>query len=370
MRRATADQEDTTTVSYDPLSRPTSIDYAEQDTPDASLGWSDTSELTSVRAGGESERYRYDPAGRLLRYSDPNGELSYSYDGDGRLASRSYPSGTSRYTGQLREEGTGRYHLRARDYDPEMAAFQTPDPISPGLGEPARSPYSYVGGRPTTMVDPSGMIGIGDVTPDFIEDAAKTVDDNVIDPVGNGISEVPGAVDDGWDATAGVRHTVGGLAEDGAQLSLDAGETALNAGADALQWAGETAVENRGLLLNVATAAGCVTAVACAPLVALNLANSAATAYGNADDVGDFAGEFGLEAAETALFAIPAAGLAKAGPLAAHGLKSSLSRGAIRGYIEGPGTVAGIVCDLNDCAGRLLSPDEAQAAPAGVTPSK
>jgi RHS repeat-associated protein len=187
---------------------------------------------------GGSSYLQTDNLGSVVATSDERGSrtarTTYNPYGSPAEAKGKPPERSSfAYTGQLREAAKRARAATtcARDYDPEMAAFQTPDPLSPGLGEPAVSPYSYVGGRPTRMVDPSGMIGIGDVTPDFVEDAAKTVDDNLVDPVGNGISEVPGAVDDGWDATAGVRHTIGGAAEDSYKFAGDhASDAALVAG--------------------------------------------------------------------------------------------------------------------------------------------
>lgn len=81
----------TTSFTYDALARPTEIDYSDPETADRSLSWSERSELASIRSGGRQESYRYDPAGRLLRYAGPAGRLAYSYDEDGRLASRSQP---------------------------------------------------------------------------------------------------------------------------------------------------------------------------------------------------------------------------------------------------------------------------------------
>jgi RHS repeat-associated protein len=153
-------------------------------------------------------------------HSDRLGSVTATSDARGRRIARSAytPYGETRtgpgldrpgmlgYTGERRTPD-GRYHLRARDYDPRTARFAQPDPISASPGEPWRSPYPYAEGHPTVFTDPTGT-DIGPIpTPQFADDAAKEVDDAVLDPIGN-------EADNAWDSTANERAWVGQAAED------------------------------------------------------------------------------------------------------------------------------------------------------------
>ena len=60
------------------------------------------------------------------------------------------------FTGQL-DSGAGLMYYRARHYDPSLGRFVQPDTIVPEPGDPqALNRYSYVGNRPTILIDPSG----------------------------------------------------------------------------------------------------------------------------------------------------------------------------------------------------------------------
>ena len=61
-----------------------------------------------------------------------------------------------RFTGQYLDS-FGTYNLRAREYDPATARFLSTDPASTKLVTPYNSSYVYADGKPTTMVDPTGM---------------------------------------------------------------------------------------------------------------------------------------------------------------------------------------------------------------------
>ncbi|MDX2148990.1 MAG: RHS repeat-associated core domain-containing protein, partial [Planctomycetota bacterium] len=56
------------------------------------------------------------------------------------------------YTGQRWEQAVRLYDYHARFYEPRIARFLSVDPV-----RELANPYSYVGGRPMQMVDPSGM---------------------------------------------------------------------------------------------------------------------------------------------------------------------------------------------------------------------
>jgi RHS repeat-associated protein len=56
------------------------------------------------------------------------------------------------FTGHEHDGELELYHFRARLYDPRLAVFYSPDPLSQ-----FSSPYAYVGGDPVNLVDPTGM---------------------------------------------------------------------------------------------------------------------------------------------------------------------------------------------------------------------
>lgn len=145
--------------------------------------------------GGDRSYYHSDALGSTIALSGRDGERTAraSYSAFGKLRDSAAAPGADAananrigFTGE-RADATGLYNLRARQYDPTTARFTQADPVSPGVGMPARSAYAYVGNRPTVFTDPSGMVFGVDVTPEFVDDAAKSVDDALVDPVGNEI---------------------------------------------------------------------------------------------------------------------------------------------------------------------------------------
>jgi RHS repeat-associated protein len=70
----------------------------------------------------------------------------------------------SGFNGQLREQGTGWYHLGNghRIYNPALMRFHSPDALSP-FGKGGLNPYTYCLGDPVNHVDPTGR------TPDWLQ---------------------------------------------------------------------------------------------------------------------------------------------------------------------------------------------------------
>lgn len=58
------------------------------------------------------------------------------------------------YTGRRLDQETGLYHYRARYYDASLGRFLSRDPMGEKAG---LNWYCYVGDRPTSHVDPSGL---------------------------------------------------------------------------------------------------------------------------------------------------------------------------------------------------------------------
>jgi RHS repeat-associated protein len=164
-------------------------------------------DLLSVRAERTADYYHDDRLGSVVGQSSRSGaiESRYVYGPYGESAgSRPDRAGKSggrnpmRFTGEYLDESTGLYHLRARDYDPELGRFLQPDPLPLGPSAPYVSPYAYAYNRPTYFVDPSGMFGLGDIT-DAVGDAAGAVGDAVGDAagaVGDAAGDAAGAVGD------------------------------------------------------------------------------------------------------------------------------------------------------------------------------
>jgi RHS repeat-associated protein len=60
------------------------------------------------------------------------------------------------FTGEYLDP-TGLYHLRARQYDPQLGRFLSRDPLEPQRDAPYVSVYAYVNDYPTVAKDPSGQ---------------------------------------------------------------------------------------------------------------------------------------------------------------------------------------------------------------------
>ena len=96
---------------------------------------------TTASGGQPLYRYQYEPYGRP-RHADA-------------LATGATGS-PLRFTGQ-RLDATGQYHLRARQYDPDLGIFTSRDPLPPQAGGAQGSTYAYAETQPTVLTDPSGM---------------------------------------------------------------------------------------------------------------------------------------------------------------------------------------------------------------------
>jgi len=66
------------------------------------------------------------------------------------------------FTGQY-ADATGLTHMRARQYDPTLGQFTSSDPWQRPADQALQSRYQYADGAPTTLIDPTGLCGIGDL---------------------------------------------------------------------------------------------------------------------------------------------------------------------------------------------------------------
>ncbi len=92
--------------------------------------------------GAVTDRYAYDPAGRLLHHQGPSDQ---PFTFVGRHGVRHEPGG------QL-------YQMGARYYDPDAGRFLSRDPAWPAVDAPFElNPYAYAGANPVQFVDPLGL---------------------------------------------------------------------------------------------------------------------------------------------------------------------------------------------------------------------
>jgi len=121
-------------------------------------------QVETFTASGEfEERYTYhaDHLGSIRFLTDSTGVVvsTYDYDSYGRpmfgVTDFDQPFA---YTGREWDAATGLYYYRARIYDPQTGRFLQEDSIWFSGGD--FNTYRYVGNRPISLVDPSGLSGL------------------------------------------------------------------------------------------------------------------------------------------------------------------------------------------------------------------
>lgn len=122
------------------------------------------------------------------------------------------------------DTATGTYNLRARDYDPSLGVFTSPDPVERSMSAPFNGTYNYVDGMPTQYTDPmgtclgSGYVSCGDMfkgygsvllsTPSVAYENYQGVTQGIADKVVNtavgfGTMCLNGAANHTWSTAAG-----------------------------------------------------------------------------------------------------------------------------------------------------------------------
>ena len=104
----------------------------------------------------------YDAAGAVLR------QLTYDPWGDELDDAAGMPGAVEPafgYTSAVADPATADWHLRARDYIPDMAVFLTVDPAERPIAQAWLTPYSYADLQPTLLTDPSGLCSWGPCPP-------------------------------------------------------------------------------------------------------------------------------------------------------------------------------------------------------------
>jgi RHS repeat-associated protein len=118
----------------------------------------------SMENPSETFYYHTDPLGTVTDVTDEDGDAQwrYTYEAYGAQLSAVNVSGTApenrlRFAGQYLDPETSLFHLRTRQYDPELGRFGALDSIEPSAEQPFDASYAYVNARPTVAVDPLGL---------------------------------------------------------------------------------------------------------------------------------------------------------------------------------------------------------------------
>jgi RHS repeat-associated protein len=124
-------------------------------------GYTYGNSIISMTTPSTTAYYSNDAIGSITELSSTDGTQLGQYDtnpfGDDATSSNVDPSVAGNpfgYTGEYQDPTTTLYNLRAREYDPTVARFLSPDPLGPQSSD---SPYTYVGDNPLGYIDPSGM---------------------------------------------------------------------------------------------------------------------------------------------------------------------------------------------------------------------
>ncbi|MED1784003.1 RHS repeat-associated core domain-containing protein [Brevibacillus fortis] len=104
--------------------------------------------------------YGYNSHGDVIAISDENGQdlNTYEYDTWGNVTSQTEGmSNPYKYSGEIYDEKTGFYYLRARYYDPTVGRFISEDTYKGQVDNPlSLNRYTYVSNNPLRYIDPSG----------------------------------------------------------------------------------------------------------------------------------------------------------------------------------------------------------------------
>jgi len=113
---------------------------------------------SSLEMERDGHRYFYslDGMGSVIALTDVAGSVieRNRYDAYGNLVATNSHGNPFAFTGAIREEATGLYHMPLRSYDPSIGRFISEDPV------PAVNPYRYASNNPVNLMDPSGASAV------------------------------------------------------------------------------------------------------------------------------------------------------------------------------------------------------------------
>lgn len=112
------------------------------------------------KASGKSYYYLYNGHGDVVMMVDTNGAIvnQYQYDEWGKLlVNQETVVNSFKYAGEVYDEETGLYYLRARYYDPSIGRFINEDTYEGEITNPlSLNLYTYVHNNPLIYSDPTG----------------------------------------------------------------------------------------------------------------------------------------------------------------------------------------------------------------------
>jgi RHS repeat-associated protein len=115
--------------------------------------------IARYRSGEGTAWHLADHLGTVRDIVDASGTLidHFDYDSFGNVIAETNLAAGDRYkfTGRELDAETGLYYYRARYYAPGIGRFISEDPIAFAGGD--ANLYRYVGNRPLTATDPSGL---------------------------------------------------------------------------------------------------------------------------------------------------------------------------------------------------------------------
>ena len=114
-------------------------------------------EPLSIARDGQTYYYHADGLGSITSMTDRAQSVvnRYAYDSFGAIKASETVRNAYAFTGREYDSDTGLYYYRARYYDPEAGRFVGKDPI--GFAGEDVNLYGYVGNKPSTFSDPSGL---------------------------------------------------------------------------------------------------------------------------------------------------------------------------------------------------------------------
>ncbi|MGO4549245.1 RHS repeat domain-containing protein [Paenibacillus sp. 2TAB23] len=111
--------------------------------------------------------YLYNGHGDVIQIVDTSGNIvnSYSYDEWGNITQQTEGIANEfKYAGEVYDEETGLYYLRARYYDPSIGRFINEDTYEGEITNPlSLNLYTYVENNPLRYIDPTGHAKSGDI---------------------------------------------------------------------------------------------------------------------------------------------------------------------------------------------------------------
>jgi|GEM_PF-835263 len=121
---------------------------------------------------GKEYYYLYNGHGDVVQMVDKDGKIvnNYKYDEWGNtLVANEGVKNPFKYSGEIYDDETGLYYLRARYYDPEVGRFISEDSYEGTIANPlSLNLYTYCYNDPISYIDPSGHMGIGQFFKKFL----------------------------------------------------------------------------------------------------------------------------------------------------------------------------------------------------------